>query len=376
MSIATEEELLALWSATTQQMDPATDEFWRIVEERRPGLLPQQDAALLFTSLGRLVTGGDDAAGRAALLAVLGRAHQRFQLMTPHHQLIGDAMTATMARYVPDLWTPEVALTWIRVYEATTQALARIARSMRPGPAWTSAEVVDVDRPAEGIGILNVRPQRRLSFRPGQAVPVSVPQHPGRWRWYAPANAPRPDDTIELHVRAVPDGSVSHVLANVVRPGQRMWLGPAYGDGLLLAPGSGDDLLLVAGGTGLAPLRSLVEQVVAEGDNGRRVTLVVGSRTFMELYDATSLDKLQSAHGWLTLVPAFSHDPTAEPEEVGDALTIALPHFRPGQDVYVCGPPAMTRGALLRLLVAGVPAERIHLPDEYDGTGHGYLPQR
>ncbi|MFI1193854.1 hypothetical protein ACH4T9_11440 [Micromonospora sp. NPDC020750] len=88
-------------------------------------------------------------------------------------------------------------------------------------------------------------------------------------------------------------------------------------------------------GTGLAPLRALVEQVAAAPD-GRRVTLVVGARTFADLYDAISLDKLQCAHGWLTIVPAFSHDVFAEPAERGDALTLALDHHDPGQEVYVC----------------------------------------
>ncbi|MFV2113552.1 hypothetical protein ACFHW0_14590 [Micromonospora sp. LOL_025] len=53
-----------------------------------------------------------------------------------------------------------------------------------------------------------------------------------------------------------------------------------------------------------------------------------------------------------------------EPAERGDALTIALGHHRPDHDVYVCGPPPMLAGARLRLLAAGVPADRIHLPAE------------
>ena len=75
-----------------------------------------------------------------------------------------------------------------------------------------------------------------------------------------------------------------------------------------LDPASTSDLLLVAGGTGLAPLRALVEQVAAAPD-GRRVTLIVGARTFTDLYDSITLDKLQCAHDWLTIVPAFSDDP-------------------------------------------------------------------
>ncbi|WP_243710174.1 FAD-binding oxidoreductase [Micromonospora sp. KC213] len=90
---------------------------------------------------------------------------------------------------------------------------------------WRLAEVVDHDRPCDGVAIVTVRPWRRLHWRPGQAVPVSLPRHPGRWRWYSPANAPRPDETVELHVRAVPAGTVSRSLVHEVRPGELLQLG-------------------------------------------------------------------------------------------------------------------------------------------------------
>ncbi|MET8088565.1 hypothetical protein [Micromonospora sp. NPDC005220] len=101
---------------------------------------------------------------------------------------------------------------------------------------------------------------------------------------------------------------------------------------------------------------------MAAAPDGRRVTLVVGARTFTDLYDSIALDKLQCAHDWLTIVPAFSDDPCAEPAERGDALTIALEHHRPDQDIYLCGPPAMLAAARSRLRALGIPATRIHLP--------------
>ncbi|MEU1886109.1 FAD-binding oxidoreductase [Micromonospora rifamycinica] len=104
-----------------------------------------------------------------------------------------------------------------------------------------------------------VRPWSRLAYRPGQAIPVHTPRHPDQWRWYSPANAPRPDGTVELHVRAVAAGTVSTSLVHQVRPGELLHLGPSHDTDLHLRDG---DLLLVAGGTGLAPLRALVEQVV------------------------------------------------------------------------------------------------------------------
>ncbi|MEV4726280.1 FAD-binding oxidoreductase, partial [Micromonospora humida] len=107
------------------------------------------------------------------------------------------------------------------------------------------ATVTGHDRPCPGIAILTVRPWARLSHRPGQAVPVETPRHPGRWRWYCPANAPRPDGTVELHVRAVAAGTVSGSLVDEVRPGELLRLGSPRDTGLCLRDG---DLLLVAGG--------------------------------------------------------------------------------------------------------------------------------
>ncbi|WP_433231443.1 FAD-binding oxidoreductase [Micromonospora sp. CA-248260] len=222
------------------------------------------------------------------------------------------------------------------------------------------ARVIGHDRPCPGIAILTLRPWARVRYRPGQAVPVRTPRHPGQWRWFSPANAPRPDGTIELHVRAT--GTVSASLVDEVRPGELLHLGLPRDTGLHLRDG---DLLLVAGGTGLAPLRALVEQVAAAPD-GRRVTLIVAARTFIELYDPIALDKLQQAHDWLTIVPVFSDDPHAASAEQGDALTFALRHHQPHYQVYVCGPPAMLADARRWLPLAGVPADRLHLPDPAD----------
>ncbi|WP_320065004.1 FAD-binding oxidoreductase [Micromonospora sp. RTGN7] len=354
-------DLAASWAVTVADLGRAADHFWCTLADRMPALLPERDAPLFLAALGQLAVGDDDCAGRAALLTVLGRAWRDCSLGPRHQGLVGDALVATVARHSRPEWTSTLAVGWERAAGRALDAVRHAAARVGDGPAWWPVEVLDHDRPAEGVAILTVRPWQRLPFRPGQAVAVSVPGLPGRWRWYSPANAPRPDGTVELHVRAA--GAVSRSLVDEVRPGGQLWLGPPRGVGLTLAPDSADDLLLVAGGTGLAPLRSLVEQV-ATAPAGRRVTLVVGVRAFADLYDPVSLDKLQTAHDWLTLVPAFSHDVHAEPDEWGDALTVALRHHRPGQEVYACGPPAMVAGTRLRLLAAGVPANRIHLPDE------------
>ncbi|GHJ09957.1 hypothetical protein TPA0907_43240 [Micromonospora humidisoli] len=300
-----------------------------------PDRLAAHDAELLIATLRRLATDPEPAA-QAVTLTVLGHAFRRFALL-PHAKLI----SALAGADVP------------------VELLRQAAGRADDDPPWRPAQVLARDIPGDHIAVLTVRPWRRLRYRPGQAVAVSTARNPGRWRWYSPANAPRPEGTVELHVRAIPAGSVSVSLAHEMNPGDVVWLGPPRDTGQHLRDG---DLLLVAGGTGLAPLRALVEQVAAAPD-GRRVTLVVGARTFFDLYDPIVLDKLQCAHDWLTIVPVFSDDPEAHPTEQGDALTTALRHHQPHQQVYVCGPPAMLDDARRWLPLAGVPVDRLHLPD-------------
>lgn len=349
----------ASWSLTNGYAHRAAAHFHALVDRRRPGLLPPDDAALLFPALGRLVAGLDDPYGRAALLTVLGHAHRRLALTAEAHTVIGDALSATVDRFTRPWSTRLSTPAWRHAHDQATAAVLDAAdRATGTGPTAVRARVLARDLAAPTVGVLTVRPETPVPYLPGQALPVALPRLPGAWRFYSPANAPRPDGTIELHVRAV--GTVSRALVHGLRPGARLWLGPATGTGLLLDEAA-DDLLLVAGGTGLAPLRALVEQVAAAG-GGRRVTLVVGADTVDDVYDPVTLDDLQIAHDWLTLRAAVKHG-AVEPGERGDAVTVALRLWRPGQLVYLCGPPRMIRVALLRLDAAGVPASAVRVCD-------------
>lgn len=359
--------LPARWAAVLAgDAEQAAERFWSQVRRRTPGMCWPAEHDTVFAALGWLTAGGDDPAGRAAARAVLGRWIRRHGLLPEQLRILGAALTTALAQVHGRAWSPEVAAAWDAAYQETAYALLRVARRSGTGPAWWAAELVGRDRPAEGIAILTVRPDRPLPFRPGQAVPVSLPGRPGRWRWYCPANAPRPDGTIDLHVRAVDGGLLSPELVERSAVGDRLWLGPATGRGLVPGRTGRRDLLLIAGGTGLAPLRAIVDQVIDAGPNGREVIMVVGARTVEHLYDAVTLDKWQDAHEWLTVLPAISDDPLAHPVERGTAVRIALRHEGPDQDIFLCGPTAMIHDALPRLVVAGVPLARIHLPESYD----------
>ncbi|WP_431945537.1 FAD-binding oxidoreductase [Micromonospora marina] len=348
-------------AVTLAERDRAADHFWSFMEDRSVRFLPQQFAPMFFSTVAQLAAGQGDPPARRAALAVAGRMYRRFGLYPYHGTVIAAAVVDTVRRFAGASWDRGQAGSWEVGCRRALRLAEGAARVLGDGPDLTVAEVVACEAAADGVAILTVLPARRLRYSPGQAMPVCTPRLPGQWRWLSPANAARADGTVEFHVRAIPTGAVSPVLVEQVRPGEVLWLGPALDVGLSLEQAGDADLLLAAGGTGLAPLRAMVEQVAAS-ESRRRVTLVVGARTLLDLYDAVALDKLQQAHGdWLTVVLAFSDDRDVEPAAQGDLLSVVLHHHRRGQAVYVCGPPRLMEAARQWLPLAGVASDELHL---------------
>jgi NAD(P)H-flavin reductase len=187
---------------------------------------------------------------------------------------------------------------------------------------------------------------------------VQVSRWPRVWRPYSIANAPRADGTLRFHVRALPAGWVSGALVRHTRVGDTLLLGPARG-AMTLVPGSDRALLCVAGGTGLAPMRALVEQVITSAKR-RTTQLIFGARTERDLYDLPELRQLESAHPWLRVIPVVSAEPAFQgrngmaPDAL-DRLGDPADH-----DVYVAGPTEMITRTVDRLQQLGVPPAQIH----------------
>ncbi|WP_067467380.1 globin domain-containing protein [Actinomadura macra] len=328
-----------------------------------PAMDSQRDR--LFHALTRIVWSQDSPAELAAYLARLGQGHRRFGVLPEHYPAVGAALIATLRRFAADVWSPEAEAAWTAAYDAAATAMIEAAEQESENtPPWWVAEVVAHDRRAADLAVLTLRPGRPLPYSPGQYVTVQTSRWPRVWRPYSIANAPRPDGLLRLHVRALPAGWVSGALVRHTRPGDTVLLGPARG-AMTLAPDSGRDLLLVAGGTGLAPAKALVEQLALSG-GGRGVHLLVGARTARDLYDLADLRLLEEAHPWLEVVTVLSDDPVLleAPDHEGERglLPDVLDRFGSwdDHDVYVAGPTPMIRQTVTALQRLGVPLTRVH----------------
>jgi NAD(P)H-flavin reductase len=210
--------------------------------------------------------------------------------------------------------------------------------------------------------VLLVRPEPHLDYLPGQSVAIESPSRPKLWRYYSIANAPRIDGLLEFHIRLIDGGAVSLALTSSSIADTQLRLGPPVGVLTLDRAVSGRDLLLVAGSTGLAPLKAILDQLTGF-PQPPRVHLFFGARTADELYDLDSLEKMAAQHPWLTVTPAVSAD-SKFPGETGMLPDVVARHGDWSKhDAYLAGPSEMVQETVARLASAGMPQDQIHIED-------------
>jgi NAD(P)H-flavin reductase len=310
----------------------------------------------LFSALGDVVARVDDLDALVPILQQLGRDHRKFGTLAAHYPAVGASLLHTLEHF-DDQWTPELAKDWTEAYTLVAEVMIAAADEAAEQPAWWDADVVGHERRTIDVAVLQVRPRARYDYLPGQSVSLETDLRPRLWRYYSPANAPRPDGLMELHVKARDGGPVSSALVRRVGVGDVLRLGPPMGH-LAMDADSDRDLLLVAGGMGLAPLKAMIDQVARHGP-ARRVDLFVGFRTEDQIYDRADLQKLMEENPWLTVTYAVSEDKISSLEQ-GDVGDVVLRHGPwTSREVFVAGPAVMVEDTVSRLLQHGVRRERM-----------------
>lgn len=312
----------------------------------------------LVGALGRIVSRVDQLDEVVDFIQQLGRDHRRFEVIAAHYGAVGASLLATLKHFLGERWTDEVAADWAAAYGVIASVMIEAAEaSERTSPAYWAGHVTAVERRGLDIAVIQVRPQPDLSFAPGQSVAMEIPSRPRLWRYLSPANAPRPDGTLEFHVQLVPGGQVSSTIVRSLEVGETVRLGAPVGQELTLDEAERErDLIMVAAGAGLAPLRSHLERIDQEWQStGRapRVHLFHGARLPSNLYENRLLQNL-AGRPWFTYTPVVSDDPTYPGRKglVGDVA--ADDGWLRGCLAMVCGSPEMVRYTVSRLRAAGV----------------------
>lgn len=340
----------------------------------------------LVGALGRIVSSVDELGEVTEFIQQLGRDHRRFEVIAEHYNAVGASLLATLKHFLGEGWTPEVAADWAEAYGVIASVMVQAAEaSEESSPSSWAAEVTAVERRGLDVAVVQVHPEPHLAFQPGQSVAVEIPARPRLWRYLSPANAPRPDGSIEFHVQMVPGGQVSSTLVRSLKVGETVRLGAPVGQELTLDEEERQrDLLMVAGGTGLAPLRAHLERIDQGWQaTGRapRVQLFHGARLPWGLYENRLLERL-TARPWFSYTPVVSDDPSypGRKGRVGDVAADAGPLH--GLLALVCGSPGMVRHTVSRLRAGGIPPTDIRFEqfatldeDSHAAHHHSHEPQ-
>jgi NAD(P)H-flavin reductase/hemoglobin-like flavoprotein len=317
----------------------------------------------LVDALVKIVSQVDSVDDLTLFLQGLGRDHRKFGAVAGQYDAVGASLLATLAHFSGPAWTPELAADWTAAYELVASVMTEAAHADEQlRPAWWRGKVVTCERRAFDVSVLFVRPEAKMDYLPGQSVAIETPMRPKLWRYYSMANAPRPDGLLEFHIRLIDGGAVSMALTSDAIAGTELRLGPPAGVLTLKQPVSGRDLLLVAGSTGLAPLKAILDQVSGQ-PQPPNVRLFFGARTADGLYDLDSLEKMAAQCPWLTVTPVVSGD-TRFAGETGNLPEVVARHGDwPGYDAYLAGPTEMVQETVSRLAAAGMAQEHIHIED-------------
>lgn len=178
-----------------------------------------------------------------------------------------------------------------------------------------------------------------FTFQPGQYVDILLPG--GRRRSFSIASPPHDSQLLELHVRRVPGGEFTERLFDSDPRNELLSL-----EGPLGSFGYREDgvapLLLLGGGTGLAPLQSILRHVIERGID-RGIHLYWGVRSRRDLYahaELTALARRGALRGYEPVLSAPEADWSGREGWVHDAVLRDIDSLA-AYDIYACGPPAM-----------------------------------
>lgn len=206
--------------------------------------------------------------------------------------------------------------------------------------------------------MLKLPPAMRMQYLAGQYIDFILKD--GRRRSFSIANAPHEDGYIELHVRHIQGGRFTSELFDNLKVNDVLRLEGPLGSFFLREDTEGP-VIFLAGGTGFAPIKAIIEHMIAAGLK-RRVYLYWGARARRDLY------MHELAHSWAGQYPHISYTPVlsaplAEDEwqgRTGYVHAAVLEDFDrlSGVDVYASGPPAMVYAGRDALAPRGLDTDR------------------
>ncbi|MGQ0662366.1 MAG: 2Fe-2S iron-sulfur cluster-binding protein [Pseudomonadota bacterium] len=220
-------------------------------------------------------------------------------------------------------------------------------------------EVIGLERATHDIRVLSLRIRSGgpFSFSAGQYASLEFPGLPPRD--FSMAN--RPDvEELEFHIRLLPGGAVTPFIADRLRRADRVKVVGPYGTSYLRDQHTGP-IVALAGGSGLAPIKSIVETALGRGMR-QPMKLYFGVRAERDLYLEDYFRALAAHHPNLAFVPVLSEPDAPTRRRTGFLVDIVRQDFAnlDGAKAYLAGPPIMVETCVPALLNLEVRQQDCH----------------
>lgn len=220
--------------------------------------------------------------------------------------------------------------------------------------------VQELRRVADDVIIMRLKlpANERLQFIAGQYIEFLLPE--GKRRAFSLANAPHQDDLLELHLRLIPGGEFTKLVFTTMKERDILRFEGPLGS-FRLHEDSDRPMIMVAGGTGFAPIKALVEHALHSRIE-RPMAIYWGAKNRAELYLPELPERWAAEHAHIRYVPVLS-EPRADDAWNGrsglvhQAVLEDIADFSPYQ-VYACGAPVMVEAALRDFTARGLPADQ------------------
>jgi CDP-4-dehydro-6-deoxyglucose reductase, E3 len=219
--------------------------------------------------------------------------------------------------------------------------------------------VHELRKVAEDVMVLRLKlpSNERLQFLAGQYVEFLLPE--GKRRAFSLANAPHEDEILELHVRFIAGGTFTEQVFSTMKVKDILRFEGPLGT-FRLREESSKPMVMVAGGTGFAPIKALVEHAI-HNHITRPIAIYWGAKDLAGLYLPEMPAQWATAHPHITYVPVLSEPAASDAWNgrtglVHDAVLADFADLS-GHQAYVCGAPVMVEAAQRDFIARGLPAD-------------------
>lgn len=207
-----------------------------------------------------------------------------------------------------------------------------------------------------------------IEFNAGQFVQIQVPEYElcaePVYRAYSVSSSPSQKNEVELEIRLVPNGMCTTYVHKHLKEGDTMLVNGPYGDFFLRDTDA--EIVFIAGGSGMAPIKSILLNMAEKGVVHRKTQYFFGARSKRDLFLVEEMRDLEKKLPQFKFIPALS-EPLPEDNWIDETgkITDVVDKYLKGRDgskieAYLCGSPGMIDACVKVLSANGVAVDKIY----------------